>query len=317
MRVADLLYRLQSGASCSIGELAQGLGVSCDAIEKTKDHLIEIGLPIVQDSTELISLATAVAPIDSDQIRQAVAILDPVFAQRISVFDEIDSTNQYLMTLPRDQLVHKQVCLAEYMTAGRGRQSRKWHGGAYQNILLSLAWQTDLNYRKLSGLSLAVAVIIVESLQSVCNAPFRLKWPNDILVFDRKLSGILIEIREDFVIIGIGINCELTSAQQVNIDQPVISLAQILGQPVNRNLLIPRLLDALARGLDQFTVAGLEAFRDTWSRLHAHHGMQVRTSGKPVRSGIVQGIDTNGALLLQLPDGEVVAINSGSLSVLS
>ncbi len=312
-----LLHRLSPGVPVTVGDLANDMGVSIEKVKTATRRLIEIGLPITQPDNYSVMLTTAITPLDSYQICQAVTTFDSVLAGRITVFDEVDSTNQYLMDLPQTQLQHKQVCLAECMTAGRGRQDRKWHGGAYQNVLLSLAWQVNRDVNRLAGLSLAIAVMIIDCLVSICDAPFKVKWPNDVLVYNRKLSGILIEIKDDFAIIGIGINCDLSTAQEATIDQPVTSLAQIMGQTVDRNILIPQLLASLARGLEEFTVAGLESFRDAWTSLHAHQGKLIRVAGPPIQTGTVQGIDHRGALVIKSFNGDVMTIYSGDLSVIT
>lgn len=317
MRGSILLQCLQPGESVTIGQLAKRSGLAIADIESTIDRLIEWGVPIIHSSVDQLALTTANIPLDFKQISEAVAKSDRALARNIEVFDEIDSTNLYLMKLPQTALRHKHVCLAEYMTAGRGRQSRKWHGGAYQNVILSLAWQYDGNIEQLTGLSLAVAVMIVRCLESFSNASFKLKWPNDVLVDNRKLSGILIEIRDEFIIIGIGVNCDLTTAQQERINQPVTSLSRIMGQSVDRNTLIPRLLIELSQGLEHFFVAGLEPFRNEWLNLHAYRDRRVRVEGRPVREGIAKGIDQKGALVIRLDNGELQAIHSGTVNIVS
>ncbi len=317
MKGSILLQCLTSGKPTSVRHLADVCKRPDKEIESTRDRLIEMGLPIVRTTPDVMKLSFAVVPLEPEQISKAVLEFDVDLANRIEFFDEIDSTNQYLMKLPLSQLQHKQICLAEYMTEGRGRRRRKWHSGAYQNVILSMAWQFESPSSQLTGLSLAVAVMIVHCLKSMTDAPFKLKWPNDILVHNRKLSGILIEIREGFVIIGIGINCNMTSAQRKAIDQPVTSLDVLLEQEVNRNLLIPRLLFELTQGLEKYFDIGFEPFREQWVRLHAFQGKRVRIDGTPVREGFAQGIDNSGALTIKLDTGEVMSIHSGDVRAVS
>ena len=201
------------------------------------------------------------------------------------------------------------------MTAGRGRQQKKWYGGAYENLMLSIAWEFHSEVH-LSGLSLAVAVMVVNCVQQICGAPFRLKWPNDVLVDEHKLSGILIEVRDTKVIVGIGINCNLSFSDQLEIDQPATSLFSLLGHQVDRSELTAVLLGELSDGLELFSIDGLDAFREDWMRRHAYQGRRMRVVGKPLREGRAVGIDQSGALLIRTENGRIVPINSGELQVL-
>lgn len=316
MMLGSILLRgFNSNQPVSLGELAMVTGLSIEEAERTCNWLIGIGVPLNRPSADTAQLARPILPLNLEQIQQAVSTFDIDLASKIELFEEIDSTNQYLMNLPLVQLQHKQVCIAEYMTAGRGRQQKKWYGGAYENLMLSIAWEFHSEVR-LSGLSLAVAVMVVNCLQQICDAQFSLKWPNDVLVDEQKLSGILIEVRDTKVIVGIGINCNLSFSDQLEIDQAATSLFELLGHLVDRSELISVLLGELSDGLEMFSVSGLEAFREDWMRLHAFTGRTMRTFGKPVREGRAVGIDQSGALLIRTENGRIVPINSGELQLL-
>ncbi len=310
-----LLRSFNSNQPVSLEELAMLSGLSIEEVERTCDWLIGIGVPLSRPSADSAQLARPVLPLNLEQIQQAVSTFDIDIASKIELFEEIDSTNQYLMSLPIRQLQHKQVCIAEYMSAGRGRQQKKWYGGAYENLMLSVAWEFHSEVH-LSGLSLAVAVMVVNCLQQICDAPFRLKWPNDVLVDEQKLSGILIEVRDTKVIIGIGINCNLSFSGQLEIDQAATSLFELLGYLVDRSELVAVLLGELSDGLELFSVNGLEAFREDWMQLHAFTGRTMRIYGKPVKEGRAMGIDQSGALLIRTENGKIEPINSGELQLL-
>ncbi len=316
MRGSILLQCLSSGESIALDRLAARTGSSIQQLHKTSQWLIEIGVPLVRTSHDHLQLERTITPLNFNMIQPVVAKFDPVMAGRIEIFEEIDSTNQYLMSLPVAQLQHRQVCVAEYMSRGKGRQKKKWHGGAYENVMLSIAWRFQLAPHRLSGLSLAVAVMVVKSLQQMGNVPYQLKWPNDVLIDRHKLSGILIEIRETFAIVGIGINCHLTATDQAAIDQPTTSLNEHIARFVDRNQLIAALLKELSYGLDLFSSTGLEPFREDWMRLHAYQGQWLRSHVKPQQEGLALGIDQDGQLLLQMDNGQIVTVHAGELEVL-
>ena len=310
-----LLRSFNSNQPVSLGVLAMETGLSIEEVERTCRWLIGIGVPLSRPSADTVQLARPILPLNLKQIQQAVSTFDIDLANKVQVFEEIDSTNQYLMSLPLQQLQHKQVCIAEYMTAGRGRQQKKWYGGAYENLMLSIAWEFHSEVR-LSGLSLAVAVMVVNCLQQICDVPLRLKWPNDVLVDEHKLSGILIEVRDSKVIVGIGINCNLSFYDQLEIDQPTTSLFKLLGYPIDRNELTAVLLGELSDGLELFSVDGLDAFREQWIRLHAYQGRRMRTLGNSMSEGRAVGINQSGALLIRTDNGQIIPINSGELQII-
>ncbi len=316
MRGSILLHCFESDKPVTVENLLQISGLSVEEIADICDWLIEIGVPLVRMPSQHLRLARSIIPLDIDRIQRAVSEFDAVMASRLEIFDAIDSTNQHLMRLPRSRLRHKQVCLAEYMTAGKGRQRKKWHGGAYENVMISIAWNFESEIGRLTGLSLAVAVMVVRCLRQFCDAPFKLKWPNDVLIDGRKLSGILIELRETMAIVGIGINCHMTETEKSMIDQPVASLNEFLEQPIDRNQLVLTLLKELASGLERFSSAGLEPFREDWMRLHAHQGRWVRSLGTPSQEGVALGIDHSGSLLVRLKSGELAPVRAGELEIL-
>ena len=102
----------------------------------------------------------------------------------------------------------------------------------------------------------------------------------------------------------------------MEIDQAATSLFELLGHLIDRNELIAVLLGELSNGLEQFSVNGLDAFREDWMRLHAYQGRRMRTLGNPVSEGRVVGIDQSGALLIRMDNDQIVPINSGELQIL-
>ncbi len=311
-----LLHSLAVKKPVSLTDIAAKTGYTVAEITDTCNWLIEIGCPLSLEASDRIVLERTIVPLETERIRLLVSEADSELGKSFECFESIDSTNRYLMNLPAAQLRHKQVCLAEHMTAGRGRQFRKWHGGAFENVILSIAWCFSRDVQHLSGLSLAIAVIVVRCLNRFSSVRFQVKWPNDILVDGQKLSGILVELRNDAAVIGIGVNCSLTVEQRLEIGQPATSLSQVMDEPVDRSQLIAALLIDLAEGLERFSDSGLEPFRDDWLRLHAYQHRRMRVEGRPGREGVVKGIDPSGALILELDSGELMAVNSGEVTVL-
>jgi BirA family transcriptional regulator, biotin operon repressor / biotin---[acetyl-CoA-carboxylase] ligase len=213
------------------------------------------------------------------------------------------------------------VLAVELQTAGRGRMGRIWHSGLGTALTFSLLWRFDCGLNALSGLSLAVAVAIVRTLNKRGAQGVQLKWPNDILAEQGKLAGVLIEAQGDMlgpcaVVIGIGLNCSLPASLAPQIGQSACALDEVCAAMPTRNQLLAMLLLELARVLRQFAKSGFAAFREEWERYHFHQNKQIRLQmgdGQTV-CGIARGVSNSGELCLETAQG-MRRFNSGEVGV--
>ena len=171
---------------------------------------------------------------------------------------------------------------------------------------------------RLEGLSLVVGLAVVRALHAQGVSEARLKWPNDILVGDKKLAGILLELVGDpsdvcHVVIGIGINVNMKLNTEV--DRPWTSMRLQRMSLVDRNVLVTELNDQLQCYLERHAVSGFEQLREEWEALHAWQGRSVVLSaGLKAIEGQVLGIDGQGGLRLAV-DGAEQVFNGGELSL--
>lgn len=318
---SDVCQRiLDSGMSTDeyrpISTISELTDLPSQVVASTLTRLIDIGVPIATDADGNLKLLRPITPINECTVREIVSKADENLSSRIQVLPEIDSTNEFLLKLPTLNTIHRQVCVAEYMTSGRGRRGRSWHTGAFQNIMLSIAWKFDGGRRYFPGLSLVIAVVVVRCLQQMFEMEFQVKWPNDILWHGRKIGGILVEIRESTAVIGLGLNCHLSDEARLTVGQPVAALAEISGVNPNRTKLTGALIIALDAGLGRYAKSGLGAFGDDWMRFHAHTGKRVRADEGDAVTGTITGIDDEGALLIRTPNGNLTSVRSGGVEVL-
>ncbi|MFI4954690.1 MAG: biotin--[acetyl-CoA-carboxylase] ligase, partial [Gammaproteobacteria bacterium] len=185
----------------------------------------------------------------------------------IIAFPTISSTNTYLLNLPELEQHSGYVCLAEQQTAGRGRQGRQWISPPMQNIYLSLLWKIPQT-RSISGLSLVVGMAILNALRKIKINHAQIKWPNDIVVNNQKLAGILLEISNtNYIVIGIGLNVHMSS--NIDVGQPWVSTAQLTSAHLERNEIIAHMLNALSEELHEFTLHGLQSVCVDWPSIDA------------------------------------------------
>lgn len=251
----------------------------------------------------------------------AIAAGAPGAAGRVAieVVDRTASTNADLLAR-LGQLSQPTLLAAESQTAGRGRAGRAWLSCDGGSLTFSLAWPLQRTIRELAGLPLAVGVALAETL-GACKVPVRLKWPNDLLLDDAKLGGILIETALDrngsqrvWAVIGIGMNLAGPEELARQIGRPVAALPAGLAQ--DRNRLLGTLLDGLDGALRQFEREGFAAFCDRWNALHAWVGKDVSIldHGRVILEGVAAGVDAQGQLLLDTAAG-LMPVLAGDVSL--
>lgn len=222
---------------------------------------------------------------------------------KIDIFAVIDSTNQYALS----QKEKIGVYLAEYQTAGRGRQGRRWISPYAKGICLSLKKDYDCLTYPLTGLNIALALTVVQGLRFLGAQDIDIKWPNDIMWRGRKLAGLLLESRtvgnrSYEIVIGIGMNVHLEFSE--DIDQPWIDLYTVLGGKISRNQLAALLIERGMQTLISYPKQGLSAWIPYWQEVDMLYGKSVilkhHSGSSSTMKGTAWGIDEQGALLLQV-----------------
>jgi len=274
-----------------------------------------------------MSDTAGIEPLSAERVRAALSGRAKATLRALTVVREVDSTNSELARLPAEQR-HGHAILADAQTNGRGRRQRVWHSPPGGNIYLSLGWRSGLQTAALSTLPLVVGLCLCRSLEKVGLRGHGVKWPNDILVRDAKLAGILVEMESpgsgpSVGIIGAGLNVRMpgnaTGMPPLSIDQPWTDLASELPAKrgmIDRNAVAASLLDELLAGLAEFEGRGFEAFRNDWERFDLLKGRRVALQAVgSVHRGIVRGIDASGGLAVDLDDGGVQVYYAADVSL--
>lgn len=258
-----------------------------------------------------------------------IAELSPDNQKRLGslhVLSKINSTNTYLLqqaktkSLTENEKKTVEVCVAEEQTEGRGRQGKPWYSPKGRNIYCSLAFHLAKPVTYISQLSLAVAVIVIDSCKRYgVEQLFQLKWPNDLYYNNRKLGGILIEsviahLGGSTIVIGIGLNISLPPKHPFLATS--IDLQTILSKPVDRNKLIGILIDEMLFKIPYFFAHGFQTFLSKWQE---HDMLQnkfvVIKQNDAEIAGFAQGINEQGELLVRDPQGRVQTFRCGDVSV--
>ena len=235
----------------------------------------------------------------------------------IHYFKEVDSTNDVAKYLAENGAEEGTVVVAEIQNRGKGRMGKTWispPGGVWMSIIL----RPDIPTSKAPQLTLVTGVAVAETLKKELKLDVGIKWPNDILIGNKKVCGILTEVnasvnKVNYVIVGIGID--------MNVDVPLFppelqkgatSLKNELDTEINGAILVQKFLLNLEKLYDQFTSDKFPDILNEWRFLSKTIGskVEVRTRGKTIRGDAV-GINKDGILILELDDGSLRKIISG------
>jgi BirA family biotin operon repressor/biotin-[acetyl-CoA-carboxylase] ligase len=321
--VSQVFAQLADGKFHSGEELARRLAVSRSAIWKATNLLRELGATVHAVRNRGYRLAIPAEPLDAHRIHDLLARGLRERVARLDVEWEVVSTNTVLLTRDNPPSGTCEALLAEHQTAGRGRRGRSWVAPPGGAICLSLSWTFREVPAELSALGLVIGVCALRALASLGLENVRLKWPNDLLVEDRKLAGVLIELRAESggpacVVIGVGLNVALGAPLLAQIAQlgvaPTDLVSAGMHQP-KRNEIAAALISFFVRGLLDFERTGLGPFMSEWRAADALCGrpVAVQAIGGGAR-GIARGVDLHGAFLVETPHG-LKRFISGDVSV--
>jgi BirA family transcriptional regulator, biotin operon repressor / biotin---[acetyl-CoA-carboxylase] ligase len=316
-----ILSLLADGQFHSGTELAGTLNISRSAIWKHLNGLTELGLQHHAIRGKGYRLEKPLELLEGNEILDAVDGRFYLLINSFEIFDQIPSTNTYLVGRALANAPSGAICFAERQTAGKGRRGRHWVSPFGNNIYLSILWRFQTSPLAVSGLSLAIGVAVIRALKLHYGDVFRLKWPNDIYYQDKKLGGILVEVSGESegpcaAVIGLGLNIRLSETEAAEITQQWTDLTQITGQhPISRNALAGSLLNQLLQVIVEFETVGVTAFLDEWQSYDCLKDKSATLFiGQHRYEGVVKGIDDHGLLLLARPDGSIQAFASGEVS---
>ncbi|NKC00134.1 MAG: biotin--[acetyl-CoA-carboxylase] ligase [Pseudomonadales bacterium] len=241
------------------------------------------------------------------ELYQLEAITNALRLDKLQSYYVVGSTSTEMMRVAGTQSVHQQLYIAECQVQGRGRRGRTWASPFARNLAFSYGHRFNIPMSMLGGLSLVVGLAVAESLGTITEAHVHVKWPNDVVVGEQKLCGILVELAQNGnvveAVIGIGVNVDLDHADRVDIDRDVTDL-RTLGISSSRTEVLISVVRSLQRFLARFDEVGFEPFIDAFNETHIYHGKScVIHQGDRIIRGQVEGVDVDGALILSTDTG--------------
>ena len=245
------------------------------------------------------------------------ALSGTIFADKLHFSAVTGSTNTDAMAAGRSGAPHGSIFLADEQTAGRGRGDHNWLSAACMGLYVSVVLRPSMVIADLPIVPLAAGLAAAWAVRQVGSVDVDLRWPNDLLIGERKTGGILVESKTDggevgFVVIGIGINVHQREFAS-GLSTPATSLDVESGRTISRQALLIALLESLQRETsvlhDRSVVAAIPArvaqiSTWLWNRL-------VEVRGPQACIGITRGLDANGFLLVRTDRGMVTVKTGG------
>lgn len=315
------VLRLLSAAGAEVSGQVMGheLGVSRAAVAKAVGGLRDLGFEINAKPRAGYRLISE--PEDLLPVRVEAKLTPGGLGSPLIHFPEIDSTNLEGRRRAEAGAPHGACLVADHQSAGRGRLGRRWQAPPKTCLLISVLLRPTLPLARVFGLTLVSSLAVCRAVEDLCGLAPRIKWPNDVYLDGRKLAGILTEFtsraeRVEYVVLGIGLNVNLTPAHLKRLDQPANSLKAATGKNWDRALVLAALLNNLSELYDMHAAGEEEELRRQYNARSWLTGRQVQVrDGEEIRSGKAVGLAPDGALLLEMAGGEVVSISHGDVSV--
>ncbi len=241
--------------------------------------------------------------------------------RKVVFYENTGSTNIQAKLLAEEGAQHGTLVVAERQTAGRGRRGRGWQSPPGMNLYFTLLLKPDFIPDKASMLTLVMALSVKEAIDQVCGIKTGIKWPNDIVLNGKKVTGILTEMSLQgeyiqHVVIGVGINVKKQEFEPELIEKAT-TLEGETGKKISRALLLQKIMERFELHYGTFIQKlDLSALLDAYHAGLVNYNREVlvlEPSGE--YTGTAKGINNKGELLVQKPDGTQMVVYAGEVSV--
>ena len=300
-------------------ELLKKLEISQENLEKNLEILKEAGYIIVHDDEKGYKLEETpdiIAPFEVSR-----GLTSKYMGHNIHFYEEVESTNDTAKKFV-DDAVEGTVIIAEHQTAGRTRKRAEWispKGGIYMTIIL----RPEVTLLEASKLTIVTGVAIAKTLYDKFNINVGIKWPNDLLIGSKKISGILTEAVTDkdrlkAVLVGIGVDVNIKDEDiPEEIQKIVTSVKKETQIEFNRAAIMKEFFAIFEELYDDFKKGNFKEIVSEWRRLSSTTGNRVKVynHGKAI-TGDAVGITNNGALIVETDDGKLEKIISGECKLI-
>lgn len=240
-------------------------------------------------------------------------------------FEEVDSTNNIIRNYAETGSEEGLLVFADVQNAGRGSHGRSWSSPGGSGVWTSFLLRPESKAQNMFGLSELVALAIANTLKDIYSIDAKIKWPNDVYINNRKISGILVEMetegnKVDFIDVGVGINV-LTETFPEELRDKASSILIETGRELDRVLLLTQILKKFEGYYESLVKNGdLSEFMEEFNNLLIHKDKKIRLTrglekSELVKEVISEGIDSQGRLICLEDNGKRTYVTNGEVSV--
>lgn len=258
-------------------------------------------------------------PLNAETLQHAAQTR--LLGQVVRYWESVDSTNAAVVRLLKEGALEGTVVMADTQTAGRGRIGKQWFSPPGVNLHLSVLLKPPLHLPEVRLYTLIGSLAIADAVESY-GVKSQVKWPNDVLVGDKKIGGVLTEVqahdgRAEALIMGFGVNLNIdrSSMDRLYGEAAVgaTSLREVVGRMVDRNAFAARVLESLEQRHFDFLSHGKTPLLAEWRR-RSFLGRRVTVREEDVHvEGIAMSLDEEGCLIVNLDDGSTVRVREGEV----
>ena len=312
------LLRESPSAFLSGEEISHRLKVSRTAVWKRITHLRALGYEIeasTRSGYRLVNSPDLLAPWEVQPLLKTKKM-----GRKIHYFQTLDSTNSKAYQLALNGAEEGEVVITESQEKGRGRLERQWFSPPFLNLYLSVILRPKIPPHQASLITLMAAVAAADAIQKFSGFLPLIKWPNDILLRDRKVAGLLNEIHSEtdrihFVILGIGVNLNMGEKMfPKEIRAMATSLMIEMRQTISRKAFLQSLLLELEKWYTIFLKQGSTVVLKAWRDRAQIKGRRVKViSFGEILVGMAVDVDSDGALILETEDGRRKRVVAGDI----
>ena len=315
------LFLEKRGEVVSGEEMSAELKVSRTAVWKHVRSLRELGCRIDAVPSRGYRLVAAPDLLIPEVI--TAGLKSARIGRNLVCFRETGSTNEAAFKLAEEGAEDGTVVVAETQRRGKGRLGRQWESPAGVNLYCSVILRPPILPARAAQMTFLSSVAVARAIAAETSLRPFIKWPNDLLINGKKVAGLLNEMsaeteKVNFIVLGIGVNINMKREQfPGGLRHPATSLYLETGKPVNRADFTRALLEALDLLYGAYLEHGYGPVREEWLARCNFLGKQVRISFQDNEStGKAKGIDEEGALLVERPDGKVERVLAGDVTIL-
>jgi BirA family biotin operon repressor/biotin-[acetyl-CoA-carboxylase] ligase len=295
-------------------DMAGRLKVTRAAVWKEITALRKLGYGITSEIGRGYKLTRIPDKMFADEIIQGLK--NRIIGRELFCYGEVDSTNDVAHRLGESGTKEGTCVFAEHQKKGRGRLGRSWEAPKSKNVLLSVLLRPLLPPTEVPRLTLAVSIAVARTIERETGVRPGIKWPNDVLIGEKKVCGILTEMsaevdRVKYVVIGIGVNANTVAK---DLPDGATSLREVTGKNIHRPAFARTLLVELETEYTRLKEGRYEAIAKEWEEYTVTSGRRVTAtiSGRKIQGQAV-GIDLDGALWIRRDNGLQERVTAGDI----